>query len=116
MNMKEICKELINEIDNRTLNAIEKMNDSLNEPNNSELRTDAVVVLCININTNKDQIKLVNQIIKDNKESEYVNFFVKQRNLYWLKKIRRYYETTNEELLKTAFEHGFAVSKGDKNE
>ena len=69
MNMKEICKELINEIDSRTLNAIEKMNDSLNEPNNSELRTNAVVVLAININTNKDQIKLINQIIKDNKES-----------------------------------------------
>jgi hypothetical protein len=35
---------------------------------------------------------------------------MKQRNLYWLKKIRRYYEATNEELVSMALENGFAMN------
>ncbi len=55
-----------------------------------------------------------NRIIKDNKESEYINFFQKQRNMYWLKKIKKYYTVTNEELLSMGTEHGFIMRRGEE--
>ena len=61
-------------------------------------------------------LRLVDQLIKDNENSDKIGVIQKLKNVYYLVKINNYYVATNEELLKTAFEHGFAVSKGDKNE
>ena len=59
-------------------------------------------------------LQLVDQLIKDNEVSDKIGLFQKIKNVYYLVKINNYYIATNEELLKTAFEHGFAMRRGEE--
>lgn len=113
---RKTYKELVKEVDKRTVDVLEKMNQSLENPNDLELRIDVVKDLALNIQANQKMLHLVDQLIRDNENSDKIGIIQKLKNVYYLVKINNYYVATNEELLKTAFEHGFAVSKGDKNE
>ena len=107
-------KELVKEVDKRTVDVLEKMNQSLENPNDLELRIDVVKDLALNIQANQKMLQLVDQLIKDNEVSDKIGLFQKIKNVYYLVKINNYYIATNEELLKTAFEHGFAMKRGEE--
>ena len=70
--------------------------------------------LALNIQANQQMLRLVDQLIKDNEVSDKIGLFQKIKNVYYLVKINNYYLATNEELLKTAFEHGFAMKRGEE--
>ena len=111
---RKTYKELIKEVDKRTVSVLEKMNQSLEYPNDLELRIDVVKDLALNIQANQQMLRLVDQLIKDNEVSDKIGLFQKIKNVYYLVKINNYYLATNEELLKTAFEHGFAMKRGEE--
>ena len=111
---RKTYKELIKEVDKRTVDVLEKMNQSLENPNDLELRIDVVKDLALNIQANQQMLRLVDQLIKDNETSDKIGLFQKIKNVYYLVKINNYYLATNEELLKTAFEHGFAMKRGEE--
>ena len=111
---RKTYKELVKEVDKRTVDVLEKMNQSLENPNDLELRIDVVKDLALNIQANQKMLQLVDQLIKDNEVSDKIGLFQKIKNVYYLVKINNYYLATNEELLKTAFEHGFAMKRGEE--
>ena len=111
---RKTYKELVKEVDKRTVDVLEKMNQSLENPNDLELRIDVVKDLALNIQKKKKMLQLVDQLIKDNEVSDKIGLFQKIKNVYYLVKINNYYIATNEELLKTAFEHGFAMKRGEE--
>ena len=111
---RKTYKELVKEVDKRTVSVLEKMNQSLENPNDLELRIDVVKDLALNIQANQQMLQLVEQLIKDNEVSDKIGLFQKIKNVYYLVKINNYYVATNEELLKTAFEHGFAMKRGEE--
>ena len=111
---RKTYKELVKEVDKRTVSVLEKMNQSLENPNDLELRIDVVKDLALNIQANQKMLQLVDQLIKDNEASDKIGLFQKIKNVYYLVKINNYYIATNEELLKTAFEHGFAMRRGEE--
>ena len=111
---RKTYKELVKEVDKRTVDVLEKMNQSLENPNDLELRIDVVKDLALNIQANQKMLQLVDQLIKDNEASDKIGLFQKIKNVYYLVKINNYYIATNEELLKTAFEHGFAMKRGEE--
>lgn len=111
---RKTYKELIKEVDKRTVDVLEKMNQSLENPNDLELRIDVVKDLALNIQANQKMLHLVDQLIKDNENSDKIGVIQKLKNVYYLVKINNYYVATNEELLKTAFEHGFAMKRGEE--
>ena len=111
---RKTYKELVKEVDKRTVSVLEKMNQSLENPNDLELRIDVVKDLALNIQANQKMLQLVDQLIKDNEVSDKIGLFQKIKNVYYLVKINNYYIATNEELLKTAFEHGFAMRRGEE--
>ena len=111
---RKTYKELVKEIDKRTVDVLEKMNQSLENPNDLELRIDVVKDLALNIQANQKMLRLVDQLIKDNENSDKIRVIQKLKNVYYLVKINNYYVATNEELLKTAFEHGFAMKRGEE--
>ena len=111
---RKTYKELIKEVDKRTVSVLEKMNQSLENPDDLELRIDVVKDLALNIQANQKMLQLVDQLIKDNEVSDKIGLFQKIKNVYYLVKINNYYIATNEELLKTAFEHGFAMRRGEE--
>ena len=111
---RKTYKELVKEVDKRTVSVLEKMNQSLENPNDLELRIDVVKDLALNIQANQQMLQLVDQLIKDNEVSDKIGLFQKIKNVYYLVKINNYYLATNEELLKTAFEHGFAMKRGEE--
>ena len=111
---RKTYKELVKEVDKRTVSVLEKMNQSLENPDDLELRIDVVKDLALNIQANQKMLQLVDQLIKDNEVSDKIGLFQKIKNVYYLVKINNYYIATNEELLKTAFEHGFAMKRGEE--
>lgn len=111
---RKTYKELVKEVDKRTVSVLEKMNQSLENPDDLELRIDVVKDLALNIQANQKMLQLVDQLIKDNEVSDKIGLFQKIKNVYYLVKINNYYIATNEELLKTAFEHGFAMRRGEE--
>ena len=111
---RKTYKELIKEVDKRTVSVLEKMNQSLENPDDLTLRIEVVSDLALNIQANQQMLRLVDQLIKDNEISDKIGLFQKIKNVYYLVKINNYYVATNEELLKTAFEHGFAMKRGEE--
>lgn len=111
---RKTYKELIKEVDKRTVSVLEKMNQSLENPDDLALRIEVVSDLALNIQANQGMLRLVDQLIKDNEVSDKIGLFQKIKNVYYLVKINNYYLATNEELLKTAFEHGFAMKRGEE--
>lgn len=111
---RKTYKELIKEVDKRTVSVLEKMNQSLENPDDLTLRIEVVSDLALNIQANQQMLRLVDQLIKDNETSDKIGLFQKIKNVYYLVKINNYYVATNEELLKTAFEHGFAMKRGEE--
>lgn len=111
---RKIYKELIKEVDSRTVKVFERMNQSIANPNDLELRIEVVKELALNIQANQKMLHLVDQLIKDNETSTKVGLLTKLKNVYYLVKINNYYIATNEELLKTAFEHDFAIKGSEK--
>ena len=111
---RKTYKELIKEVDKRTVSVLEKMNQSLENPDDLTLRIEVVSDLALNIQANQQMLRLVDQLIKDNETSDKIGLFQKIKNVYYLVKINNYYLATNEELLKTAFEHGFAMKRGEE--
>ena len=111
---RKTYKELVKEVDKRTVSVLEKMNQSLENPDDLELRIDVVKDLALNIQANQKMLQLVDQLIKDNEVSDKIGLFQKIKNVYYLVKINNYYIATNEELLKTAFEYGFAMRRGEE--
>ena len=114
---RKTYKELVKEVDKRTVALLEKMNKALENPDDLVLRVEVVYDLTMNIEANKQMLELVNQLIKDNEESTKIGLFTKLKNVYYLVKIHNYYCATINELLETSLEHGFAIdNRGDKNE
>ena len=111
---RKTYKELVKEVDKRTVSVLEKMNQSLENPDDLELRIDVVKDLALNIQANQGMLRVVDQLIKDNEVSDKIGLFQKIKNVYYLVKINNYYIATNEELLKTAFEHGFVMKRGEE--
>ena len=111
---RKTYKELIKEVDKRTVSVLEKMNQSLENPDDLTLRIEVVSDLALNIQANQQMLRLIDQLIKDNEISDKIGLFQKIKNVYYLVKINNYYVATNEELLKTAFEHGFAMKRGEE--
>ena len=111
---RKTYKELVKEVDKRTVSVLEKMNQSLENPDDLTLRIEVVSDLALNIQANQQMLRLVDQLIKDNETSDKIGLFQKIKNVYYLVKINNYYIATNEELLKTAFEHGFAMKRGEE--
>lgn len=111
---RKTYKELVKEVDKRTVSVLEKMNQSLENPDDLTLRIEVVSDLALNIQANQKMLQLVDQLIKDNEVSDKIGLFQKIKNVYYLVKINNYYIATNEELLKTAFEHGFAMKRGEE--
>ena len=111
---RKTYKELVKEVDKRTVSVLEKMNQSLENPDDLTLRIEVVSDLALNIQANQQMLRLVDQLIKDNETSDKIGLFQKIKNVYYLVKINNYYIATNEELLKTAFEHGFAMRRGEE--
>ena len=111
---RKTYKELVKEVDKRTVSVLEKMNQSLENPDDLTLRIEVVSDLALNIQANQQMLRLVDQLIKDNETSDKIGLFQKIKNVYYLVKINNYYLATNEELLKTAFEHGFAMKRGEE--
>ena len=111
---RKTYKELVKEVDKRTVSVLEKMNQSLENPDDLTLRIEVVSDLALNIQANQRMLQLVDQLIKDNEVSDKIGLFQKIKNVYYLVKINNYYIATNEELLKTAFEHGFAMRRGEE--
>lgn len=111
---RKTYKELVKEVDKRTVSVLEKMNQSLENPDDLTLRIEVVSDLALNIQANQQMLRLVDQLIKDNETSDKIGLFQKIKNVYYLVKINNYYVATNEELLKTAFEHGFAMKRGEE--
>ena len=111
---RKTYKELVKEVDKRTVSVLEKMNQSLENPDDLTLRIEVVSDLALNIQANQKMLQLVDQLIKDNEVSDKIGLFQKIKNVYYLVKINNYYVATNEELLKTAFEHGFAMKRGEE--
>ena len=111
---RKTYKELVKEVDKRTVSVLEKMNQSLENPDDLTLRIEVVSDLALNIQANQQMLQLVEQLIKDNEVSDKIGLFQKIKNVYYLVKINNYYVATNEELLKTAFEHGFAMKRGEE--
>ena len=111
---RKTYKELVKEVDKRTVSVLEKMNQSLENPDDLTLRIEVVSDLALNIQANQKMLQLVDQLIKDNEASDKIGLFQKIKNVYYLVKINNYYLATNEELLKTAFEHGFAMKRGEE--
>ena len=111
---RKTYKELVKEVDKRTVSVLEKMNQSLENPDDLTLRIEVVSDLALNIQANQQMLQLVEQLIKDNEVSDKIGLFQKIKNVYYLVKINNYYIATNEELLKTAFEHGFAMKRGEE--
>ena len=111
---RKTYKELVKEVDKRTVSVLEKMNQSLENPDDLTLRIEVVSDLALNIQANQQMLRLVDQLIKDNEVSDKIGLFQKIKNVYYLVKINNYYLATNEELLKTAFEHGFAMKRGEE--
>ena len=111
---RKTYKELVKEVDKRTVSVLEKMNQSLENPDDLTLRIEVVSDLALNIQANQQMLQLVEQLIKDNEVSDKIGLFQKIKNVYYLVKINNYYIATNEELLKTAFEHGFAMRRGEE--
>ena len=111
---RKTYKELIKEVDKRTVSVLEKMNQSLENPDDLTLRIEVVSDLALNIQANQQMLRLIDQLIKDNEISDKIGLFQKIKNVYYLVKINNYYVATNEELLKTAFEQGFAMKRGEE--
>ncbi len=111
---RKTYKELVKEVDKRTVAVLEKMNKSLENPDDMELRMEVVTDLALNIQANQQMLKLVAQLIDDNENSTHIGVFQKIKNVWYLVKINNYYCATINELLETAIEHGFAMKRGDQ--
>ena len=63
---RKTYKELVKEVDKRTVALLEKMNKALENPDDLMPRVEVVYDLTMNIEANKQMLGLVNQLIKDN--------------------------------------------------
>lgn len=111
---RKTYKELIKEVDSRTVKVLEKMNQSMEKPYDLDLRAEIGKELILNVKANQKMLHLVNQLIKDNETSTKIGLFTKLKNVYYLVKINNYYIATNEVLLETALEYGFVIKGSDK--
>lgn len=112
---RKTYKELVKEVDRRTEDLLNKMNKSLENPNDIDLRISVIQDVALNVEGNFQMMKLVQSIIEDNEKADHLGLFTKLKNVYYLVKINNYYVATNEMIIETAYEHGFAI-KGDENE
>lgn len=114
---RKTYKELVKEVDRRIESVFNKMNQSLENPDDTKLRIEVIQDIALNIEGNLQMIKLVQTLIEDNEKSNNIGLFTKLKNVYYLVKINNYYCATNDTLIEVAYEHGFAINKGgDKNE
>lgn len=104
---RKTYKELVKEVDRRTEAVFNKINQSLENPNDTKLRIEAIRDIALNIEGNHQMIRLVQSLIEDNEKSDNIGLFTKLKNVYYLVKINNYYCATNDTLIEVAREHGF---------